>query len=46
MLEMKTFLVAVICVYNALNFSTRVKGISEKILEDWGKPNSKFIIEK
>jgi hypothetical protein len=36
--EMRPFIVAALCVYNALDFSTKAKEVYNQILEAWGKP--------
>jgi hypothetical protein len=36
--EMRPLIVATLCVFNALEFSTKAKGIYKQLLEAWGKP--------
>jgi hypothetical protein len=43
--EMKPFIVAALCVYNALEFSTKANEVYEKILETWGKPGCQALLK-
>lgn len=44
--EIKLLLIAALCVYRALEFSTKAKEVYKSILEAWGKPNVYFLYEQ